>query len=337
MRSAIHTPEAWSDGRAVEWRASQTYLETLFRVGSFAGLPDGALLERFIGGPPDVAEVAFAALVERHGAMVRRTCRQVTGDYHDAEDAAQATFLILARSARSIRSTDSLSAWLHGVACRVSARANADAARRRARERRSAELAADASPRREPWPEVHEELARLPERYRLPIVLCYLEGLSYVQAAHQLRCPVRTLQTRLARGRERLRSRLVRRGLGPVTGSLIATLAPESASAAWAQATVRLAMLWSTKGGLATAGSVPASAALAGEVLRAMIIHKLKIALSLCTARRRFGRGRLGLDGVPRDTDRYREAPTRPRRRGPGWPSRAGSPDRTASHWPARS
>ena len=109
-----------------------TYLETLFRAGSFAGVPDGALLERFIAGPPDIAEVAFTALVERHGAMVRRTCRQVTGDYHDAEDAAQATFLILARSARSVRSTDSLSAWLHGVACRVSARTNADAARRRA-------------------------------------------------------------------------------------------------------------------------------------------------------------------------------------------------------------
>jgi RNA polymerase sigma factor (sigma-70 family) len=152
----------------------QTHLETLFRVGSFTGLPDGALLERFAAGPPDIAEVAFTALVERHGAMVRRTCRQVTGDHHDAEDAAQATFLVLARSARSIRSTDSLSAWLYGVACRVSARANADAARRRARERRAAGLAADASPRHEPWLEVHEELARLPERYRLPIVLCYL-------------------------------------------------------------------------------------------------------------------------------------------------------------------
>ncbi len=259
---------------------SQTYLETLFRAGSFAGLPDSALLERFIAGPPDIAEAVFTALVERHGAMVRRTCQHITGDYHDAEDAAQATLLILARSARSIQSTDSLSAWLHGVACRVSARANADAARRHARERRAAELAADASPRREPWPEVHEELARLPERYRMPIVLCYLEGLSYVQAAHQLRCPVRTLQTRLARGCERLRSRLMRRGLGPVTGLLIAPPPPESVSAAWAQGTVRLAMLWSTKGGLATAGSVPASAALAGEVLRAMFIHKQKIALS---------------------------------------------------------
>jgi RNA polymerase sigma factor (sigma-70 family) len=137
----------------------------LFQVGSFAGLPDGALLDRFIGGPADIAEAAFTALVERHGAMVRRTCRQVTGDHHDAEDAAQATFLVLARSARSVRSTESLPAWLHGVACRVSARALADAVRRRARARRSVELAAaaEATPRGEPWPEVHEELARLPE------------------------------------------------------------------------------------------------------------------------------------------------------------------------------
>jgi RNA polymerase sigma factor (sigma-70 family) len=260
--------------------SGQTYLETLFRAGSFAGVPDGALLERFIAGPSDIADVAFTALVERHGAMVRRTCRHCTGDYHDAEDAAQATFLILARSARSIRSIDSLSVWLYGVACRVSARANADAARRRAREQRAAELAVEASPRRESWPEVHEELARLPERYRLPIVLCHLEGLSYVQAAHQLRCPVRTLQTRLARGRERLRSRLVGRGLGPATGSLIAMLVPESVSAAWAQETVRFAILWSTKGGPATAGSVPASVALAGEVVRTMINHELKVALS---------------------------------------------------------
>ena len=213
--------------------------------------------------------------------MVRRTCRQVTGDHHEAEDAAQATFLVLARSARSVRSTDSLAAWLHGVACRVSARANADAARRRARERRSAELAARTSPGREPWHEVHEELARLPERYRLPIVLCDLEGQSYAQAAHQLGCPVRTLQTRLARGRERLRSRLLRRGLGPVAGSIIATLAPEPASAAWTEATARLAMSWITKGGPATAGSVPVAAALAREVLTAMIIHKIRFALSV--------------------------------------------------------
>jgi RNA polymerase sigma factor (sigma-70 family) len=252
------------------------YLQILFRDGSFAGQTDGALLERFLGGPPDVAEAAFEALVERHGVMVRRICHRVTGDRHDAEDAAQATFLVLARSARSVRSSDSIAPWLRGVARRVSARANADTARRRARERRAAEqLAAEASSGGERRPEIREELARLPERYRLPIVLCYLEGLSYVQAAHRLGCPVRTLQTRLARGRERLRSGLMRRGLGPVAGSLIA------APAAWAQATARLAMLWSTKGGPATAGAVPAAAALAVEGVRAMIVHKLKIAGSL--------------------------------------------------------
>jgi RNA polymerase sigma factor (sigma-70 family) len=278
--------------------SSQTSLVTLFQVGSFAGLMDGALLERFIGSPPDTAEAAFTALVERHGAMVRRTCRQVTRDYHDAEDAAQATFLVLARSARSLRSSDSLAAWLHGVAYRVSTRMNADAARRRARERRAAELAAAASHQLEPWPEIHEEISRLPDRYRLPIVLCHLQGLSYTQAAHRLGCRIRTLQTRLARGRARLRSRLVRRGLGPVASSMIARVAPESASTAWAQATARLAVPWITKGGSATTGSVPVAMVLAREVLRAMTIQKLKIALSLVLLTTVAGAGVWGSTGL---------------------------------------
>ena len=259
----------------------QAVLKTLFQVGTFAGLSDVALLDRFLVGSPDVAEAAFAVLVDRHGPMVRRTCRQVTGDYHEAEDAAQATFLILARSARSVRIAGSLGAWLHGVARRVSRRALAEAARRRARERRSAELALPPSPDPEPWPEVHEELARLPDRYRQPIILCDLEGLSYAQAGEQLGCPVRTIQTRLARGRERLRSRLLRRGIGPLAGSILSIAAPEPASAAWTEATVRLAMLWSTNGGPATAGEVPAGAGLAREVFKAMFFHKLKYAVGV--------------------------------------------------------
>ena len=230
-----------------------THLQTLFEVGSFAGQPDGALLDRFLGGPREAAEAAFAAIVQRHGPMVLRTCRQLTGDPHDADDAAQATFLVLARRARSVRSSDSLAAWLHGVARRVSLRARADASRRRAREARAAHGPAPATPPEpEGWPEVHEELSRLPDRYRLPLVLCHLEGLTHEQAAHQLRCPVRTLQTRLARGRDRLRSSLSRRGLGPAAALLGTASIPEIASAAWTSGLTRAAY-----GG--TTASVPAA------------------------------------------------------------------------------
>src|SRR3954451_5166035 len=136
-------------------------IDLLFRSGSCAGLGDGALLDRFVESPGEPAEGAFAALVERHGPMVLRVCRQVLGDPHDAEDAAQATFLILARKARSIRRSESLASWLYGVACRVAARARASHAHRRVRERRSAEMAATSMARREgddDWAELHDAL-----------------------------------------------------------------------------------------------------------------------------------------------------------------------------------
>ncbi|HEU5116486.1 MAG TPA: sigma-70 family RNA polymerase sigma factor, partial [Isosphaeraceae bacterium] len=117
-------------------------LQTLFRVGSGAGLTDGQLLERFTSGPEEVASAAFAALVERHGATVRRVCRQILGDSHDADDAAQATFLILARRAASVRRRESVASWLFGVAVRVSRRARAEAARRRTHERRKGAMMA---------------------------------------------------------------------------------------------------------------------------------------------------------------------------------------------------
>lgn len=246
----------------------RSHLETLFRAGALAGLSDGQLLDRFVGGRD---ADAFAALVDRHGPMVRRACRHALGDPHDAEDAAQATFLVLASRARSIRRPESLAAWLHGVACRVAARARLDLARRRAVERRGAERAAGAfegADRLEGWPELHEELRRLPERFRLPIVLCHLEGLSYAQAARQIGCPVRTVQSRLDRGRARLRDRLVRRGLGPASALLLAALARESAAVAapvaWTQATVEAA-LRGVEG--PTSGGSAASARLAREVL----------------------------------------------------------------------
>ena len=183
-------------------------IAALFRTGTATGLTDGSLLDRFRNGPADEAEAAFAVLVERHGPMVFHVCRRVLGDRHDAEDASQAVFLVLARQARSVRRTDSLASWLYGAAARIAARARRGAARRRLRERRGAEVAmairhVDRGDRdgSETWPELYQELGRLPERFRLPILLCHLEGPDLRAsrcAAARLR-PVRTVQSRLAR------------------------------------------------------------------------------------------------------------------------------------------
>ena len=184
--------------------------------GSMAGLGDGDLLARFGGGPGEGAEAAFSALVERHGPMVLRVCRSGLRDPHDADDAFQATFLVLARRAASLRVADSLGPWLHGVACRVSAGARTSG-RRRAR--LAAEVAGarrlEATPRDDLGPALHEEIDRLPPRFREAVVLCHLEGLTHEEAADRLACPVGTVRSRLARGRDRLRRALARRGLAP--------------------------------------------------------------------------------------------------------------------------
>jgi RNA polymerase sigma factor (sigma-70 family) len=216
----IHTHAGWK------------HIDRLFEAGSMVGLTDRQLLDRFLAG--ESAEAAFEALVDRHGPMVRSVCRSVLRDAHEADDAFQAVFLVLASRARAIRRRDAVGSWLYGVACRVAARARADAGHRRQLERSVAERASHRAPMSrqpsEPMPEVLDEVEGLPERYRAPIVLCYLEGQSHEQAARTLGCPLRTLQTRLERGKARLRSRLVRRGFAPTVGLLAMGL--ESAEAA---------------------------------------------------------------------------------------------------------
>ena len=164
--------------------------------------------------------MAFEALVERHGPMVLRICRTILRDRHDAEDAFQATFLVLARQAASIRSRASVASWLHGVARRVASSARSAASRRREHERKAADLAEPfvAEPR---WDDlaqvVHEEIDQLPERFRAPIVLCDMEGLTEGQAARRLGRPVGTIRSQVTRGRQRLRCQLIRRGLAPAS------------------------------------------------------------------------------------------------------------------------
>ena len=210
-------------------------IRALFSAGRVGGLTDQELLEGFTSRDGDDAELAFASLVERHGPMVLRVCRTVLRDAHEAEDAFQATFLILALKARSIRGRDSLTSWLYSVAYNVAATARSSAARRRSHELKAGQsrpIAFTEDARDDLGPLIHEELDRIPERYRAVLVLCCLEGLTQHQAAQQLGWPLGTVQSRLARGRERLRARLARRGLAPSTAVLVLPVSSEVAGGA---------------------------------------------------------------------------------------------------------
>ena len=256
-------------------------LDTLARVGVVGDLADGPLLRRVaadLGG--DVGRSAFAAVVERHGPMVWSVCRRVLGDTPDAQDAFQATFLVLARKAGSVRKADSLASWLHGVALRVARRARVDDARRLARERRGAELRAVATsfePDPEPWPELHEEIARLPGRYREPLVLCYLEGLSTEAAASRIGCPRGTILSRLSRARDRLRDGLTRRGLAPSLVPAAGSI-PQAFPATWLDATVKASLAFAERRAGGAVLATAATTTLAQGVLTAMTLSKLKLA-----------------------------------------------------------
>ena len=253
---------------------------TPFEVGTVVGRSDGELLDLFLatGGP--AAEAAFAALVERHGPMVRRVCRDTLREPSDADDAFQATFLVLVRRAGAIRERSSLGPWLHGVALRVARSARRGALRRRDRERGDAgpgpgpraEEARARVDRLDEAPIVHEEVDRLPAKYREPLSLCYFQGPTHDQAASQLGWPVGTVRSRLAEARLRLRPRLLRRGVAPSVAILAATGRAEAAAvvpASLARATVGMAC------GAGAAGAVPAAvAALVGTTLRGMTIVK---------------------------------------------------------------
>jgi RNA polymerase sigma factor (sigma-70 family) len=202
-------------------------VRTLFGLGVIRDSSDGELLGRFLNPDDSENEAAFTFLVERHGPMVLHVCRQVLDDSHDAQDAFQATFLVFLRRAGSIRKRDSVASWLFGVAVRVARRARFAAIVRRIHEQYAGELAAAAAPPANEYSarlaELHEAIARLPDRYREPIVLCHLEGLSTAAAAQRLGCPQGTILSRLARGRERLRKKLCQQGQVESMGMLAAT------------------------------------------------------------------------------------------------------------------
>ncbi len=262
-------------------------IERLFTAGSVSGMSEGQLLERFVSRRD---QAAFEALVARHGPMVLGVCRRVLRDPEEADDAFQATFLVLVRKAGSLRDRDLLANWLYGVAYRVSLRARAVASRRRATETTGVEDLADgrAGSDRERWTWLHEEVHKLPEKYRAPIVLCYLEGLTHEEAADRLRWPVGTVKGRLSRARELLRSRLTRRGLTLEAGALTAFFIGDASAAvppALVDSTVKAAALVAA-GKAAAAGTISAgAAALMQGTLHTMYLTKLKtIAASFALA-----------------------------------------------------
>ncbi len=246
--------------------------------GTTCGLSDSHLLDRYLSRRHDGGgEAAFAAIVKRHGPMVHRVCRGVLGQWHDADDAYQATFLILARKASSIRSGGSVGSWLYGVARRVAIRARDERNRRTERER-SARMRIEAD--RAHWeqpelmPEVQEEIDRLPEKYRATVVLCDLEGLTHDEAASALRVPVGTVKIRLFRGRERLRKRFARRGLAPELLAIAGQAPqPSSSTSPLTDSTIQAAMRIAEGKAAGVSASV---AALVQGALRAMFLTRLK-------------------------------------------------------------
>jgi len=264
-------------------------LRTLLETGTMGALSDARLIERFVVGIDQDREDAFAALVGRHGPMVRGVCRRMLANPADADDAFQAVFLILARKAGTLRRAEGLKPWLHGVAVRVAKESRRRSERIRARE--GGTLVDVPSPAvRDDLFElraaVDEELERLPKRYREPLLLCELEGGSRREVARRLGLAEGTLSSRLSRGRSLLRDRLTRRGL--TVGSLVPLFHEPSAVSLGplADASVRLSLAFTTQG--AGAGAVPAGlASLAEGVLRMLAASKLRsvvlaAAVSLC-------------------------------------------------------
>jgi RNA polymerase sigma factor (sigma-70 family) len=259
-------------------------INRLYREGTLSGLGDSQLLERYLTRGD---EAAFEALVNMHGPMVLGLCRRVLRDPRDIEDAFQATFLILVRKASTIRDKLHLSNWLYGVAYRVARRARTNTLRRRGREVAVEDLEASVAPETADilgiGPVLDQELNRLPRKYRAPLILCYLEGHTHDQAAEALECPVGTVRSRLARGRDLLRRRLTSRGHAPTAAilgadlGLPARLVTEAVTPSLVSATVEAALGIGTSKTI-QAGALSSSAlALTQGVLTNMKLAQLKL------------------------------------------------------------
>ncbi len=293
-------------------------IQTLFDAGTATGLSDRQLLERFSSRRDGSAEAAFEAIVQRHGPMVLRICHKVLGNHADADEAFQATFLILVKKSHSIRKIDTVGGWLFGVAGRVAARARVERARRRSAEARGGlriaaamDSGGDGSSRLDLNPAVEAEVLRLPEKYRAVVVLCYWEGLTHEQAAARLGCPLGTVRSRIARARDLLHRRLSRRGLEPVAGAMAGAFDSPSALTGsiteipkpLLSSTVQLAQQVGAGRSMAELAS-PSIASLVQTVVGSMFMTKLKT-IAACVLI--IGAGAYGLTMAAPQAERERQ------------------------------
>jgi RNA polymerase sigma factor (sigma-70 family) len=248
-------------------------------------LSDGQLLDRYLENRD---ETAFAALVRRHGAMVWSVCRRIVGHTDDAEDAFQAAFLILVRKAFAVKPREAVGNWLYGVACHTAMKARAASARVHAKEKQVATMPEPGKDRSDDREELQklldQELSALPDKYRLPVVLCDLTGRTRKDVAAQLKIPEGTLSSRLATAHQMLAKRLARHGLVVSGGSLAALLVPNATSAGVPTSVVASTILAATlvaasKGAVAGVVSTKV-AALTDGVMKAMLLSKLKVAIA---------------------------------------------------------
>jgi RNA polymerase sigma factor (sigma-70 family) len=267
-------------------------IESVFDGGSVAGLSDRQLIDRFNARRDAAGEAAFAAIVRRHGPMVLEVCQQLLGDLHHAEDAFQAVFFVLARKTGKIRDPDLLSTWLYGVALRTARKSRSRLARLRQHEgsdsmeypspgssvpvESTLQSAEESAIGREQAEALHDEIDRLPKSFRLPVVLCYFEGLTLDEVARRLHWPAGTVRSRLARARDKLRVGLTRRGVVLPAAAIVAALSPKpaaaSVSSALCDATTRAAIRF-----IAGQSVSASTSTLAREVLRFMGLSQLKL------------------------------------------------------------
>ncbi len=261
-----------------------TWLHRVIGTPPTGDLADGQLLERFT---TQHDETAFEGLLARHGPLVLGVCRRVLADAHEADDAFQATFLVLVRKAASLRKRGSLASWLFTVAYHIALKVRGDAARRREVETRSAAMSPREATGAGVWcdlrPVLDEELHRLPQKYQAPILLCYLQGKTQEEAARELGWTKGTVSGRLARARELLRGRLSRRGITLSAAGLGTVLAEHEATAvpfALGQSTLKAAVLV-VKGATVAAAASVSVAALVEGTLRHLSFARLKTAAAV--------------------------------------------------------
>jgi RNA polymerase sigma factor (sigma-70 family) len=309
------------------------FLRALAPAAPDLDAPDAQLLASFLLRRD---EGAFAALLHRHGPMVWGVCRRALPDPHAAEDAFQATLLVFLRKAGSLSRPERLANWLYGVACRTATKARTLHAQRLRREERHAleERPAEAPPpdARDLRPVLDEELAGLPEKYRAPLVLCYLEGKTYAEAARELGWAEGTVSGRLARARDLLRTRLARRGLALPGAGLAALLSGQASAAAPPAGVLSSAANAALRAAAGEPGAVsPQVIALTKGVLQAMFVCKLKFAgaVLLAFAFAGAGAGAVSHHALARASAQAEGAP------GPAVPAAKDAPEPPAKGKPA--